>query len=204
MKSLVDGSPTDRGNKWRIDATYAAACQEILDEVYPPDLSGFTTADGGPNRAMVMKWFQQQKFGDSNARQMTATYVMIVEKKVPEAGDKEAKPRAKSSKRPALPPSPVGAGHGREGVTTGTADGGTTHGPGRLVGGPDGDGPAQTVVPLDVLVDGGRLTLGRPARGDPYLPASPEEILDRLHDSVRVIEVDVVVGVHRVHVHAVS
>jgi hypothetical protein len=93
---LIDegGALTDRGNKWRGDATYAEACQEILDEVYPADLAGFTTVGGVPDRAMVTKWFQHQKFGDSNARQMTATYVMIAEKKVPQA-DKETKPRAK-------------------------------------------------------------------------------------------------------------
>jgi hypothetical protein len=93
---LIDenGTLTDRGNKWRIDASYAEACQEILDHIYPPELAGFTTADGGPDKAMVTRWFLQ-KFGDSNAKQMATTYVMIADKKVPEAIDKEAKPRAK-------------------------------------------------------------------------------------------------------------
>jgi hypothetical protein len=91
---LIDdnGNLTDRGHKWRSNDSYAEACQEILDEVYPADLAGFTTTNGAPDRAMVTKWFQQQKFGDSNARQMAATYVMIAEKKVPEPpSDKEAK-----------------------------------------------------------------------------------------------------------------
>jgi hypothetical protein len=94
---LIDenGALTDRGNEWRNDATYAQACQEILDEIYPPELAGFTTPDGSPDKAMVTKWFQHQKFGDSNAKQMAATYVMITEKKVTDASDKEAKPRAK-------------------------------------------------------------------------------------------------------------
>lgn len=94
---LIDehGVLTDRGNKWRNDATYAEACQEILDTVYPPELAGFTAVDGCPDKAMVIKWFQHQKFGNSNARQMATTYVMVAEKKVPEASDKEAKPRAK-------------------------------------------------------------------------------------------------------------
>jgi hypothetical protein len=87
-----NGNLTNRGHKWRSDDSYAEACQEILDEVYPADLAGFTTTKGAPDRAMVTKWFQQQKFGDSNARQMAATYVMIAEKKVPEPpNDKEAK-----------------------------------------------------------------------------------------------------------------
>lgn len=97
---LIDesGNLTDRGHKWRSDDTYAEACQEILDAVYPAELAGFTAADGAPNRAMVTKWFQQQKFGESNARQMAATYVMIAEKKVPDPPsdkDKDAKAKAK-------------------------------------------------------------------------------------------------------------
>jgi len=87
-----NGNLTDLGHKWRSDDSYAEACQEILDNVYPADLAAFTTTNGAPDRAMVTKWFQQQKSGDSNARQMAATYVMIAEKKVPEPpSDKEAK-----------------------------------------------------------------------------------------------------------------
>jgi hypothetical protein len=90
------GNLTERGHKWRSDDTYAEACQEILDDVYPADLAGFTTASGSPDKTMVKKWFQQQKFGESNARQMTATYVLIAEKKLPEPpGDRETKPKAK-------------------------------------------------------------------------------------------------------------
>jgi hypothetical protein len=90
------GNLTERGHKWRSDDTYAEACQEILDDIYPADLAGFTTASGSPDKTMVKKWFQQQKFGESNARQMTAAYVLIAEKKVPELpSDKGAKPKAK-------------------------------------------------------------------------------------------------------------
>ena len=91
-----NGNLTDRGHKWRSGDSYAEACQEILDEIYPADLAGFTTANGDPDRSMVTKWFQQQKFGDSNASKMAATYVMIAEKKVAEPpGDKETKGKAK-------------------------------------------------------------------------------------------------------------
>jgi hypothetical protein len=120
---LIDehGTLTDRGNKWRNDATYAEACQEILDEVYPPELAGFMTAGGSPDKATVTKWFQHQKFGDSNARQMATTYVMIAEKKVPEASDKEAKPRAKrqqASSAAAKVGKPAVNSAGDEAVTT--------------------------------------------------------------------------------------
>lgn len=98
MLGLIDenGTLTDRGNKWRNDDSYAVACQEILDEIYPPELAGFTTADGGPDRAMVTKWFQHKNFGEANATKMAITYVMIAEKKVPDTAiDKEPKAKTK-------------------------------------------------------------------------------------------------------------
>ena len=97
---LIDenGALTDLGNKWRNDASYAEACQQILDQIYPSDLAGFTTADGGPDKAQVQKWFQYQNFGEANASKMATTYVMIAEKKVPEAvTDKDPKPKPKTA-----------------------------------------------------------------------------------------------------------
>lgn len=95
---LIDenGVLTDRGNKWRNDATYAEACQEILDKIYPAELVQFKTASGSPDKALVAKWFQHQNFGDSNASKMAATYVLVAEMKVPEPTDsKEAKPKTR-------------------------------------------------------------------------------------------------------------
>lgn len=85
--SLIDdqGSLTERGNKWRIDSSYREACQEILDNVYPAELASFTDAAGAPDRTQLTSWFQHQKFGESNARQMAATYAMIAERQVPQA-----------------------------------------------------------------------------------------------------------------------
>jgi hypothetical protein len=103
---LIDenGALTDLGNRWRNDASYAEACQEIIEKIYPPELAGFTTADGSPDKTMVTMWFQHQNFGDSNARQMASTYVMIAEKKVPEAAtDKEPKPKPKMKRATADP-----------------------------------------------------------------------------------------------------
>lgn len=95
---LIDesGTLTERGNKWRNDASYAEACQEILDAIYPSDLAGLTAADGSPDKAMVTRWFQYKNFGQANANKMAITYVMIAEKKLPEPpSDKESKPKAK-------------------------------------------------------------------------------------------------------------
>lgn len=84
---LIDeeGSLTDRGHKWRIDPSYADACQEILDKVYPPDLASFVDGSGAPDLSQIGNWIQHQGYGGSNAKQMAATYVMIAEKKIPEA-----------------------------------------------------------------------------------------------------------------------
>lgn len=96
---LIDdsGTLTARGNKWRNDATYAEACQEILDEVYPADLAAFKTPGGDPDKALVEKWFLHQSLGEANASKSAATYVLVAEMKVPEAADtKDAKPKAAS------------------------------------------------------------------------------------------------------------
>jgi hypothetical protein len=79
-----DGALTARGNKWRVDASFGDACQEILDEVYPGELAALTDGAGAPDPQAVKIWFDHKGFGDSNARQMAATYVMIAAKQVPE------------------------------------------------------------------------------------------------------------------------
>ena len=95
-----DGALTARGNKWRVDASYADACQEILDEVYPSDLSDLADGSGAPDPHLVKTWFDHRGFGGSNARQMAATYVMIASKQVPEIVASEPK-KASSKKVPA-------------------------------------------------------------------------------------------------------
>ena len=93
-----DGSLSARGNKWRNDATYAEACQEILDDVYPSDLSALTTDDGDPDKARITTWLQHQGFGGSNARQMASTYAMIAAKTPPDPSS-TSEPRKESPRR---------------------------------------------------------------------------------------------------------
>ncbi len=83
---LIDeeGALTPRGNKWRIDESYDEACQEILEEVYPEELGVLVDSDGNPDSPKVKTWFDHQGFGESNARQMASTYVMVASKQVPE------------------------------------------------------------------------------------------------------------------------
>lgn len=130
-----EGALTARGNKWRNDATYAEACQEIIDEIYPSELSALTNDSGAPDRSRVMTWLQHTGLGDSNARQMAATYVMIAEKSPPDAASgndtqpRRREPRSGAKKVAAAAPNRVetadqadrepngGQGSGRSGPT---------------------------------------------------------------------------------------
>lgn len=99
-----DGGLTDRGNKWRVDSTFADACQEILDEIYPDELGVLVDASDNPDPVAVKAWFDHRGFGDSNAQQMSATYVLVASKEIPEApaadSGKPAK-KAPAKKKPA-------------------------------------------------------------------------------------------------------
>jgi hypothetical protein len=94
-----DGGLTTRGNKWRVDGTFGDACQEILDDVYPVDLAALTKGDGRPDPEQVRTWFDHKGFGDSNARQMAATYVMVAGKQIPEVASVDAKKTAPKAKQ---------------------------------------------------------------------------------------------------------
>ena len=86
---LIDeeGALTDRGNKWRVDSSFPAACQEILEEVYPDEIRALVDEDGRPDHAMVKNWFDLQGFGKANATQMAATYVRVASKEIPELSE---------------------------------------------------------------------------------------------------------------------
>jgi hypothetical protein len=92
-----DGALTARGNKWRLDTSYGEACREIVTDVYPDELSHLTDEDGKPDAQKVRTWFDHKGFGDSNARQMAATYVMIAGQEVPSAVGSE--PRQSPAKK---------------------------------------------------------------------------------------------------------
>ncbi|MEU4288985.1 DUF5343 domain-containing protein [Kribbella sp. NPDC026596] len=143
-----DGGLTDRGRKWRVKESYGAACQEILDEVYPDDLASLTDNAGAIDVTKIQSWFEHSGLGTSNARQMAATYAMIAKKQLPEAGSAEANSqsgqRARSEPRKAKkatvqPPKPT--------ETTVHEHGSN---PGEGVGG--GDGHHLPKVHLDIQI----------------------------------------------------
>lgn len=92
-----DGSLTDRGNKWRIDSSFDEACREILDDVYPEELASLVGDDGTLDLDKVKTWFDHKGFGDSNARQMATTYVMIANRQIPDAINAEPKKARKAT-----------------------------------------------------------------------------------------------------------
>lgn len=95
-----DGALTPLGNKWRIDSTYAESCDDIISSVYPTDLEALVDSSGNPDSAQVKTWFDHKGFGESNARQMAATYVTIAIKEIPEPVAVDPPPLSKQ-KRPA-------------------------------------------------------------------------------------------------------
>lgn len=99
-----EGSLTQRGNKWRLDASYSDACQEILDEIYPADLAAFTDESGKADKSAVSTYFQHQGLGASNARQMAATYAMIATKTPPDSAQFTAdRDSSATTKKPTAP-----------------------------------------------------------------------------------------------------
>lgn len=80
-----EGGLTDRGNKWRVDGSYAEACDEIISDLYPAELASLTDDAGHLDKPKIVTWFQHKGLGASNAAQAAATYVMIAERSVPES-----------------------------------------------------------------------------------------------------------------------
>lgn len=103
---LIDdeGVLTERGNKWRTDGSFGAACDEILEDVYPAELATLVDDHGNPDQQHVRTWFDHKGFGDSNARQMAATYVMIASKTIPEPMASSSGGATKPPAKKAVPP----------------------------------------------------------------------------------------------------
>jgi hypothetical protein len=103
---LVDdqNKASDLANKWRHNDTYAEACKEMLDSVYP---DGLKDVQPGPDvdKSQAATWISKHLgVGDSAAKRMAALYALIVEAdpaKESQEGQKpqsaEGKPKQKSS-----------------------------------------------------------------------------------------------------------
>lgn len=114
--ALIDdgGALTERGNKWRVSSSYAAACQEILDDIYPAELANLVDEAGSPDTAKLTTWFENEGFGESNARRMANTYALVAKKEIPQAPAPEPAKQKGSGIKPSGPkgrkqPGEVGA-----------------------------------------------------------------------------------------------
>ena len=104
-----DGALTDRGMKWRLDASYADACQEILDDIYPEEFGVLVDGDGNPDPGRVTAWLEQTGLGATDARQMATTYAMVARKQPPEpppTDSVKAKKAPPAKKNAVTPPTP--------------------------------------------------------------------------------------------------
>lgn len=75
-----DGKPTDRAVKWRGDQDdYAAACLDILNEIYPDELND-AIHDPREQKDSIIKWFMNKlRIGSAAATNLAAFYILIRE-----------------------------------------------------------------------------------------------------------------------------
>ncbi|MFD1188909.1 DUF5343 domain-containing protein, partial [Pontibacter rugosus] len=75
-----DGKPTDRAVKWRGDQKdYEAACNEMLDEIYPDELND-AIHDPREQKENIIKWFMNKlRIGNAAATNLASFYILIRE-----------------------------------------------------------------------------------------------------------------------------
>jgi hypothetical protein len=94
--------------KWRLEATYPAAVQELISNVYPQGLIEIAPPGEG-DRQKVISWFLQEGLGQGAAGNKAATYLMLGSKVPNEAPSRssvrvageESKASTREAKAPA-------------------------------------------------------------------------------------------------------
>lgn len=91
-----DGKPAPIAKKWRMDATYREACDELLKQAYPIDLLEFSHPSQG-ERDKVVDWIMHAAdLGSGSAKNKAATYFMIGAANIP---DGSVAPKAKAASK---------------------------------------------------------------------------------------------------------
>jgi hypothetical protein len=85
-----ENKATPLANKWRLDGTYQAAVNELIESVYPEGLR-HVAPPGEGDRQKAVNWFQQEGLGEGTAKNKAATYFLLGTK-----DPNEAPPRAVS------------------------------------------------------------------------------------------------------------
>lgn len=90
-----DGKTLDRAKQWRDDTQYADVCQEIIQNIYPADLTD-AVPDPSKDRDAASRWFANHTgSGESAVARMVGTYAFLAEAN-PEA-EPESKPKVSKS-----------------------------------------------------------------------------------------------------------
>jgi hypothetical protein len=87
-----DNKATPLAHKWRLDSTYHAAVDELIEAVYPEGLR-HVAPPGEGDRQKAVNWFQQEGLGEGTAKNKAATYFLLGTK-----DPNEAPPRVASTK----------------------------------------------------------------------------------------------------------
>ena len=97
--NLIDaeGKPTPLANKWRIDDTYAEACEEIKTKTYPRELLD-AFPNPAENRAGVQSWFAMKTSSGKVAVSKMVTLYIILADTDPSKGGKPSTPLDKEKR----------------------------------------------------------------------------------------------------------
>ena len=81
---LIDenGKPTDRANEWRDDNKYGTICEQIVEEIYPPELRSLYP---GPDfdKDKISQWFMTtSKLGEGASKLVASMYILLNSKEV--------------------------------------------------------------------------------------------------------------------------
>lgn len=101
-----DNRLTDLAFEWRDDATYAAACEKMLEATYPAEVRELYH-DSTASFRDVANWFSKYlRIGNAAAGNIASMYLLLLEK---DAGKKEAtaKPKSAAASKPAKAAKPV-------------------------------------------------------------------------------------------------
>lgn len=97
-----DGKPLEKAKRWRDDEQYSSVCEEIRQEIYPPELI-HALPPPSPSREAVERWIANRTgAGKHAAGKMASLYLLLCEAD-PKAGQEVTPTPAKPSKpKPAL------------------------------------------------------------------------------------------------------
>jgi hypothetical protein len=144
---------TPLASKWREDSTYAEACREIVENVYPEALKDVSPPDA-PDHDAAQRWFMSAlNTGAPRANQLAAFYVMIAKGDITAATDRASRRSAPREGSPATPNPARASAPTSSGKANSTAPSRRT----RSTDGDDGKAPAlpSLSIAIQVYIDKG-------------------------------------------------